>query len=136
MILRRFGSSYEAVEPAFNATALTEISFRRSGGESYGKDEFAERFERVDEREIGAETEGDVKNQVEEALLQAILAQLRELEAEVGPDAVLVFENMPGQDYPKTVDVTRTRVVAGENRLHFTYRVEPPLRLGVYRRRG
>lgn len=136
MILRRFGRTIEAVQPKFKATALTEIGFQRSGEAKYTTDEFAETFERVDERLVAAESEGNVKGEVEEELLQALLNEVREIEAGLDDGAVLVFENLPGQDFPKTVDVTRNVMEKGENRLHFTYRVDPPLRFGVYRRRG
>ena len=47
-----------------------------------------------------------------------------------------MIENEQGIDYPKTRTRTRTVVVDGENRLRFTTKVHPPLRVGVYRQRN
>jgi hypothetical protein len=50
---------------------------------------------------------------------------------------LLMIESQPGRDYPKLRDQTKVEVVGGiENRLHFTWTVDPPLRVGIYRRRG
>ena len=99
-------------------------------------EEFEARYEKVDERALTAESEGDVKDEAERALLDDLLAQLRALEEEVGEDHVLVVESEQGVDYPKTRDKTKTLVVGYENRLYFFWTVDPPLRLGVYRRVG
>lgn len=134
MILRRFGKSYESVEPDFSQKALTEVNFRRAGDVSIAADELDSEYERMGTRELTAQAEGDEKSFVEQALLDDLLAQLRAAEAESGVDAVLV-ENQSGQDYPKTRDKTTNHVVGGVNRLHFTYTVDPPLKLALLRRR-
>lgn len=132
MIVRRFGSTVESVEPHFDARALTEIGFRRTGGFSMAAEEFFERYGRGAERELAAETEGGVKDEVEQALLVSLRGQLDEAQAGLGDGEVLLVENESGKDYPKTRDRTRTTVVEGENRRHFTYTVDPPLRVAVY----
>lgn len=136
MILRRYGTTVQSVDPNFDARAMTEIGFRRNGQLSISAEEFEARYEKVDERALTAESEGDVKDEAERALLDDLLAQLRALEEEVGEDHVLVVESEQGVDYPKTRDKTKTLVVGYENRLHFTWRVDPPLRMGVYREVG
>ncbi|HEX7050444.1 MAG TPA: hypothetical protein VF188_09610 [Longimicrobiales bacterium] len=136
MIVRQYGAVIHSVEPSFDARAMTEIGFRRAGTFSMPAAEFFEVFERVTEHALTASAEGDVKDAAEQALLASLLEDLRALEARLGPDEVLLVESRPGHDYPKTRDRTRTVVVGGiENRLHFSWTVEPPLRLGVYRRR-
>ncbi len=135
MILRRYGTTVQSVEPNFDSRAMTEIGFQRTPARSLPTEEFLDAYEKVDERALTANAEGDVKDDAERALLASLKQQLEALEAEVGPDRVLVVESMPGTDYPKTRDRTETRVVGYENRLYFFWTVEPPLRLGVYRKR-
>jgi hypothetical protein len=134
MIVRRFGARIESVEPNFDARALNEIGFRRTGAFTLDADAFHEQHEKVAVQDLTATAEGDVKDDVERELLAALLRQVESLLEESG--VVLLVENEAGEDYPKTRDVTRRVVVRGENRLHFEYRVEPALRLGVYRPRG
>ena len=73
---------------------------------------------------------------VERDLLRDLEGQVRKLEGELGPDEVLVVESEQGTDYPKTRTQTRTIGVDGENHLRFTTTVHPPLRVGIYRKRG
>ncbi len=134
MIVRIAGSRVESVEPRFDARALTEIAFRPSGELRQDAESFFEEHEEVSTHELTATAEGDVKDEVERELLDILLDRLRSLEAE-HEDAVLCVTNKPGKDYPKTRDETRTIVVRGENRLAFEYRVDPPLRVAVYRKR-
>jgi hypothetical protein len=49
---------------------------------------------------------------------------------------VLVVENDQGNDWPKTKQQTKNVIVGGENKLHFTCTMGPPLRATVWRRRG
>ncbi len=136
MIIRRYGTTVQSVQPNFDARAMTEISFRRTSEYSASFEEFSEAYERVDERALTATAEGDVKDEAERALLDSLQEQLEALESEVGEAHVLLIENQAGQDYPKTRDRTENRVVGYENRLYFFWTVDPPLRLGVYRRVG
>lgn len=136
MIVRRYGARIESVEPNFDARALTEIGFRRTGALTLEAEAFHEQYEKVATQELTATAEGDVKDDVEKALLASLLGQVEALMDESGADALLLVENQAGEDYPKTRDVTRRVVVKGENRLHFEYRVEPALRLGIHRPRS
>ena len=135
MLVRRFGSKILSVEPQFNARAMTEVGFLRTSDVSLTAEELEAEYERAGERELTASTQGDVKSAVEHELLEQLEAQLRALDAELGADGLVLIENEAGRDYPKTRDRTTNTVVAGENRLHFSYEVDPPLKLTLYRKR-
>ena len=135
MLLRRYGRKIQSVEPNFQALALTEIGFTRTDDFHSDAESFAEEWELESTHEVTGETEGDVKTEVESALLQDLLRQLEDIEAGAGDGSVALVENALGQEHPKLRDSTKTLVVDGENRLRFTYTVDPPLRVGVYRRR-
>ncbi len=131
MILRRFGIRIQPVRPHFDARALTEVAFRRDG-EAMDAEAWLAGHEKVGERSLTASADGDVKDEVEQKVLAVLLRDLERLESEVD-GAVLLVENESGPDHPKTRDTTTTiREPLGE-RLHFTYRIEPALRIGVYR---
>ncbi len=133
MILKRYGASFDSVDPDFESVALNEVGFRRDGREHILAEDFAVRYRRVASHELDAEADGAVQDHTEQLLLARLEERLLVLESNVGPDEVLVVENAPGIDYPKTRQSTKNVVVGGENRLHFYMRVDPPLRIGVYR---
>lgn len=134
MLLRRYGSTVQSVETNFDARALNEVGFRRDHRWSIPWEEFQRDYRRVRGEEVGAESEGWVQDEAEQELLRNLEASLAKLLQELEADEVLLVENEQGNDYPKTRDDKRTVVVEGENRLHFTWRVEPPLRVGIYRK--
>lgn len=140
MILRCYGASVQSVDLNFDSRALTEIGFRRNQELAQPADAFRDGYERLQEQELFADAEGFVQDEVERELLSDLEAQVVRLESGLGPGEVLFVENEQGVDHPKTRTETRTEtrniVVDGENRLHFTSTMQPPLRLGVYRRRG
>ena len=136
MILKQYGTSFHSVQPNFNSRALTEIGFRRDRAFSMGFEEFADTYEKVGEKCLSPETEGDVHDHVEAALLGALEEGVEDALASLGSGEVLVVESREGQDYLKTRDTKKNVVVDGENRLYFHWRVDPPLRLGVYRKKG
>lgn len=136
MILRRYGESYQSVETAFDAKALNEIGFRRDREHSIPVEEFERGFEQVEEHAFTAREEGSVHDEVERGALAALEAQIRALEAGLGEGEVLVVLSEQGVDYPKTQTDQKTVVEQGENRLRFTVTIEPPLRIGRYRRQG
>lgn len=137
MIVRRYGSTVQSVEPNFDSRAMTEVGFQRTSELSLPADEFFGRYERVEVRALTAATEGDVKDEAEQAVLASLREQIDAMERELGEGQLLLVENQPGLDYPKTRDRTTTIVVGGvENRLHFSWTVDPPLKLAVFRRRG
>ena len=136
MLIRRYGSNIQSVEPNFQPNALTEIAFTRTDEFRSDTETFHEEWQKTESHEVTGETEGNVKTEVESALLVDLRSQLDAIVADAGEDAVVLVENGPGPDHPKMRDSTKTLVVAGENRLRFTYTVDPPLRVAVYRRAG
>lgn len=136
MILKQYGTSFHSVETNFNSRALTEIGFRRDRAFSISVEEFEAGYERVDERSVTAETEGDVHDSAEDQLLKVLDGAVKEAVADLGEGDFVVVESREGEDYPKTRDRKKNLVVDGENRLYFYWRVEPPLRLGIYRKKG
>lgn len=135
MIFRKYGKSYHSVVPNFDSRAMTEVGFQKIGDEPVEASEFEGAYERVDGRELTALAEGSVQDEVEKQMLASLRTQLLEYEKSVGDDAVLVVESEQGKDYPKTREKTTTKVLGNENRLHFERTIDPPLRIGVYRKR-
>jgi hypothetical protein len=133
MILRRYGTSVQSVELNFDARALTEIGFRRDRVTSMEAAAFEADWERLEEREFAARTEGMVQQEVEQALLDEMEAGITGWIGELGEGEALLVES-EGTDYPKTRHASKTIVEAGENRLHFSAWVEPPLRLSRVRK--
>jgi hypothetical protein len=136
MILKQYGTSYQSVQPNFNSRALTEIGFRRDKQLSISAEELEANYEKVGGREFAPESEGHVHDRAEEDLLRNLEDGVKECVADLGEGEILVVESREGEDYPKTRDRKKNVVVDGENRLYFYWRVEPPLRLGVYRKKS
>ena len=135
MIFRRYGNAYHSVELNFDSKALNEIGFRRDRAESIPTEDF-EAFEKKATHELVAEAEGSVQDQTEQVLLQRLAEQLLAIDRSLGPGEVLVVDNDQGNDWPKTKQQTKNVIVGGENKLHFTYTMGPPLRATVWRRPG
>jgi len=135
MILRTYGTTIQSVELNFDSKALNEIGFRRDRQTSIPVEEFEAGWETVEEREFAPRHEGSVQDETEQELLRAmetpIRAWLEELEE---GEALLVLND--DRDYPKTRHSSKVVVERGENRLHFTAWVEPPLRLARVRKAG
>lgn len=136
MILKQYGTSYHSVETNFNSRALTEIAFRRDRVFSVPTEEFDTAYEKVEEKAFSPETEGDVHDHAEEALLTALEDGVKAALAGLKEGEVLLVESREGEDYPKTRDKKKNVVVDGENRFYFFWRIEPPLRLGLYRKKA
>jgi len=134
MIFKRYGASFESVDPNFQSTALTEIGFRKDGEQKISAVDFDVEYERVATHELDAEADGPVQDHTERLLLARLEERLLVLESNIDADEILVIENEQGRDYPKTRQRTKNVVVQGENKLHFHLHVAPPLRVGVYRR--
>ena len=132
MILRRYGDSVQSVALNFDSRALTEIGFRRDHRISHPAEVFFGTHERVHGHELAVTAEGYVQDEVEQLLLADL--QVRVLGLELSEDEVLLVESEQGVDYPKTRTVQKTVVHEGENRLHFSITVPPPLRMGAYRK--
>ncbi len=135
MIAKRYGKRIESVTPDFNAVAMNEIGFRRDNAWSMPADEFEAGYERVSEHNLIAAGEGDTQSEVEADLLARLLADVRKIEAAAADGEMLLVESASGVDYPRLHGTQRMVVVGFENRLYFTYQVDPPLRIAVYRAR-
>lgn len=134
MLLRRYGTTVQSVETNFDARALNEVGFRRDQAFSLPWEEFEAGYTRVGEQSVTAEAEGWVQDEAEQDLLRVLQERLDALISGLAPGEVLVVESEQGNDYPKTRDEKKNVVVEGVNRLYFEWRVEPALRLGVFRK--
>lgn len=126
MILRRYGSTFESVDTAFDPNALTEIGFRRNRAFSVPSEEFEAGWQRVRVHEMGPRTTGPVQIKAEGELLETVQEELDGLLEALEEGEVLVVENQQGVDWPKTCHV--------QKQSHFEHWVEPPLRIGIYRK--
>jgi hypothetical protein len=133
VIVRRYGTTVQSVQPDFDANAMNEIGFRRDDAWSMPADAFLHEYERTEAHELTAVKDGPVQSECEAALLRSLHEQLMAVHEAAG-DGMLLIENEQ-VDYPKTRHTQTTHVVEDQNRLHFRYRVEPPLRVAVYRRK-
>jgi len=71
----------------------------------------------------------------EAEVIPALVRELHEAFVRHGLQGeVLLVESEQGSDYPKTRDEKKNVVVEGVNKLYFEWRVEPALRLGVFRK--
>lgn len=136
MIFRKYGTSYQSVETNFDSKALNEVSFRRDRVESFPADELETRYEHRSVHDLVAEAEGAVQDETEQLLLERLEEKLRALEGGLESGEVLVVENEPGHDHPKTRQKISNVVEEGENRLRFHYTIAPPLRVSVHRPRS
>lgn len=134
MIFKKYGTTMQSVDVDFDARAMTEVGFRRNRETSIPTDEFESTYTHVESRELTAEAAGDVQDAAEKELLANLESTLRAFEAELGDGEVLLIESEQGVDYPKTRDEKTTLVVGHENKLRFTWTIDPPLRVGRYRK--
>jgi hypothetical protein len=123
------------VVPNFDPNALTEISFRRDRVFSISEASFSSDYEKVRDEELAPVSDGMVQSEAESELLTRLGAELLAIEEKLGEGDLLLIESEQGTDYPKVRDRKEGIVVEGENKLVFHWRVEPPLRVGIYRRR-
>ena len=110
------------------------IGFRRDHRTSHSAEEFFTAHQHVRGHDLVVSAEGHVQDEVEQRLLSDLKGQLHDSESALGDHELLLVESEQGSDYPKMRMHTRTVVIEGENRLHFTMTVHPPLRVGVYRK--
>jgi hypothetical protein len=134
MLVRRYGSTIQSVDPNFDAKAMTEIGFRRTSGFSMPAEEFAKAYERVGEYLISGKSDAPVQKDAEESLLSSLLDQIGVLQRGLQEGDVLLFENEVGKDFPKMREQQKGVLVDGQNRIHFFRSVDPPIRLGHLRR--
>ncbi len=133
MILKRYGTSVLSVELNFDSKALNEIGFRRNHDFSVPTEEF-QGWQKLSEHSFAPTAEGFVQDETEQAMLNEMIEAIEGLVAGLGQGESLYVQNEQGIDYPKTRHVQKTIVVGHENKLQFFARVEPPLRLGMYRK--
>lgn len=134
-LLRRFGGRLRGVEPRFDARALNEIGFQAVGTADEASEGFDARMVLVREALVDAASDGPVQSDAEALLLDRLRASLDALLADLAEGEVAVVENQPGVDWPKTRERRKDVIVDGENRFHFHWRVDPPLRILIYRGR-
>lgn len=133
MILRRYGRWYHSVRPNFNPAAMTEIGFQRDRVFSVSAADFEDGYRAVATDELGAEADGDVQRHAERELLGRLEGVLAQRAAALETGQVLIVLN-ERTDWPKTRERREAVVVDGENRFHFHWWVDPPLRVGVFER--
>ena len=131
MIFRRYGSFYHSVTPNFNPTAITEIGFMRDRVFSIRTADFDSGHKLVETHELVAEENAAVQRHAEKALLANLEEVVQERVAQLAPGQVLVVLN-EREDWPKTRERREAVIVEGENRFHFHWWVDPPLRVAVY----
>ena len=131
MIIRRFGNKVQSVTPDFDPAALTEVGFRRNGEQQWDTEDFEEMYELVQEAEIVAEMSHAVQEQAERGMLEVLEARLNEMYEGIEDGHLLSVQNQQGADYPRT---RYERSTMGD--LEFTYSLDKPLRLGVWRKKG
>ena len=131
MILRRYGRLYHGVRPSFNPAAMTEIGFQRDRTFSISAADFESDYRPVITDGVSAEADGDVQRHAERELLAKLEQALEDRAAALEPGQVLVVLN-ERDEWPKTRERREAVIVGGENRFHFHWWVDPPLRVGVY----
>jgi hypothetical protein len=136
-VFRLYGSSYQSVGFEFEAKALNEVGFRRDHEASIPADDLGSRYELLETVELVADAEGEVQNETEQLLLDRLREKAEEAIGRLPEGGIAVVENeRGGRDQPKPRQKIGNVVERGENRLHFSYTVEPPLRIALYRPRG
>lgn len=132
MLFRRYGKRVHSVVTHFNPHALNEIGFRRDHARTFPAGAFAARYAKVAEYAVEDETEGPVQSEAEAEILARLERQVRARMESLAPGQVLLVENKQGIDYPKLRNRQDRVIIRGENRLYFRWRVDPPIRLGLY----
>ena len=135
MIVRRYGKWYHSVQPNFNPTAMTEIGFQRDRAFSIAAAELEGDYRELASGELDADASADVQRDAERTLLADLEGKLRAWAARLEPGQLLVVKN-GRSDWPKTRERREAVIVAGENRFHFHWWVDPPLRVGIYGKGG
>ena len=135
MIIRRYGKWYHSVQPNFNPTAMTEIGFQRDRAFSIAADELEEGYRELAAGELGADANAEVQRDAERTLLADLEGKLRDWASRLEPGQLLIVKN-DRSDWPKTRERREAVIVEGENRFHFHWWVDPPLRVGIYGKGG
>lgn len=131
MIYRQYGTSYQSVDLNFDAKALNEVGFRRNRQDDFPVDELGERFTLIETHEITADATGSVQSETEQLLLDRVQEQVEALLPALPEGGIVVIDTDSGNG-PKTRQVIKNVVEHGENRLHFEYTLDPPLRVATW----
>ncbi len=135
-VYSRYGANYQSVSFKFEAKSLTEVGFRRDHEASIPVNKRDEWFQLIKTVEVTSEAEGGVQFEVEQQLLDRLEERAWAAVDSLPLGGVAIIENeRGGLDQPKPRQSIGNIVVGGENQFHFTYGIEPPLRIGLYRRR-
>ena len=131
---RLYGDTYQSVTFEFEGKALTEVSFRRNHERSLTPEQLEAEYELIETVHLTSEAEGDVQAETEQLLLDRLLEKGRAAAERLPEDGIAIVENeRGGQDQPRPRQKIKTVVEGGENRLHFQYLIDPPLRISLYR---
>ena len=134
MMLKRYGAMLHSVQPDFDSRALNEIGFRRDRRLSLRVADFDAGYEAVAVVDLSVETDGAVQHEAEKELLRSLQRELRRAESELEEGGVVVIESQQGVDYPQTRGRKQNQIRDGQNRLYFHWTIDPPLRVGLYRK--
>lgn len=130
-MVRRYGNRVEVVEPDFKAEAMTEVGFRRTGENRWDLAQFLDEYAMVRGVEINAEFTDAVQDTAERGMLRALMDKLQGIQDALRSDELLSVESELGKDYPRT---RYERTTTGDQ--EFTYSLDRPLRLGIFKKRG
>lgn len=131
MIIRRYGKHIHSVSLDFDPVAMTEVGFRRNGGQEWDAEDFDAEYELVREADIIADATHEVQAKAERAMLTELEDRFNEVYATLEDGQLLSVESKSGVDYPRTRYDRSAR--GGQD---FTYTLDQPLRLGVWAKRG
>lgn len=131
MILRKYGNAYHSVETNFNPTAINEIGFMRDRAFSVSAADFDARYEALETGELVAEADAEVQRHAERDLLRNLERAVAQWVARLEPGQVLVVHN-GRDDWPKTRERREAVIVEAENRFHFHWSVDPPLKVAIH----
>ena len=78
MIFKRYGTSYQSVDPNFDSRALNEIGFRLDRERAVPVEEFETRFEHVSTHELSSEAEGPVQDHTEQLMIDRLAPRVED----------------------------------------------------------
>lgn len=127
MIIRRYGNRFHTVALDFDPAAMTEVGFRRVGGQEWDAEEFLAGHEMIREEALMAEATDVVQEAAERAMLGNLEDMVKALVEGLEEGQYLSVESKTGVDYPRT---RYDRPTKGDR--EFTYTLDKPLRMGIW----
>jgi hypothetical protein len=127
MIIRRYGTRFHSVSLDFDPAAMTEVGFRRDGGQEWDAEEFLAAYEMIREEALMAEGTNVVQEAAERSMLQKLEEKVTELVDGLEEGQLLSIESRAGVDHPRT---RYDRPTKGDQA--FTYTLDKPLRVGIW----